>query len=192
MARIFLFHNGFRVFPRGEPGIDTFGLDQRKSQGYNRFLGSRELVGRINIDSNDTDKFKEASNRNTGLIITPAYQEFEALLLDKYVKFLEKYVVNVSWVDKLDKNQLDLSRMKTDSAKARIIGVISKMVKNPDVKLINYSSNLLSLIDEKSSDFSKALGIIAYCLASIFYFLINQLNILLMNTIFFCQCIPLP
>lgn len=154
---IFLFHNGFRVFPIGEPGIDTFGLDQRKSQGYNRYLGSRELVGRININTYDPQKFKEASSRNAGLIVTPAYNDLEKFLIDKCVKFLERYVVNVSWVDKLDKDQLDLSRMKTDSAKARIIDVVSKMVKNPDVKLISYSSNLLSLIDEKSSDFSKAL-----------------------------------
>lgn len=155
---IFLFHNGFRVFPIGEPGIDTFGLDQRKAQGYNRFLGNRELVGRININSGEIEQFKEASSRNAGLIRTPAYQELEKFLLEKCVKLLERYVVNVSWVDKLDKDQLDLSRMRTDSAKARIIDVVSKLVKNPDVKLINYSADFLSIIDEKSSKFTQALG----------------------------------
>lgn len=155
---IFLFHNGFRVFPIGEPGIDTFGLDQRKAQGYNRFLGNRELVGRININSHEVKKFKEASSRNAGLIQTPAYQELEIFLLEKCVKFLERYVVNVSWVDKLDKDQLDLSRMKTDTAKARIISVVSKLVKNSEVKIINYSSDFLSIIDEKSSNFTQALG----------------------------------
>ena len=30
---VFLFKNGFRIFPIGEDGVDTFGIDRRKAQG---------------------------------------------------------------------------------------------------------------------------------------------------------------
>ena len=33
---VFLFRNGFRVYPIGEDGDDWFGFDRRKQQGYNR------------------------------------------------------------------------------------------------------------------------------------------------------------
>ena len=47
---IFVYKNGFRVYPYGEPGSDFFDIDQRKQQGYKRFLGTRELIGQIEIN----------------------------------------------------------------------------------------------------------------------------------------------
>ncbi|MCD6344338.1 MAG: ATP-binding protein, partial [Anaerolineae bacterium] len=44
---IFLFLNGFRVAPYGDRGNDWLGLDIRKTQGTTRYLGSRDVVGRI-------------------------------------------------------------------------------------------------------------------------------------------------
>jgi Histidine kinase-, DNA gyrase B-, and HSP90-like ATPase len=57
---IFLFKNNFRIFPTGETGDDTFGIDRRKSQGYARYLGTRDLVGRIDIRGNGKE-FKEST-----------------------------------------------------------------------------------------------------------------------------------
>jgi len=42
---IFLFLNGFRVFPYGSEGDDWLGLDRRRQQGQRRFFGTRDLVG---------------------------------------------------------------------------------------------------------------------------------------------------
>jgi hypothetical protein len=44
---VFLFRNGFRVYPVGEDGDDWFGFNRRKQQGYSRFLGTREVIGRV-------------------------------------------------------------------------------------------------------------------------------------------------
>jgi Histidine kinase-, DNA gyrase B-, and HSP90-like ATPase len=43
---VFLFRNDFRVFPIGEEGDDWFRLDRRKQQGYARYLGTRDIIGR--------------------------------------------------------------------------------------------------------------------------------------------------
>ena len=59
---IFLFKNGFRIFPIGEEGVDTFGIDRRKAQGYNRFLGTRDVIGRIDVSGSD-DVFLESTDR---------------------------------------------------------------------------------------------------------------------------------
>lgn len=42
---IFLYKNNFRIFPYGEVDFDAFGLNLRKTQGFNRYLGHRELLG---------------------------------------------------------------------------------------------------------------------------------------------------
>ncbi|EEF58517.1 ATP-binding protein [Pedosphaera parvula] len=47
---IFLFINGFRIPPYGEEKDDWLGLDRHKAQGYARNLGTREVVGRIEIE----------------------------------------------------------------------------------------------------------------------------------------------
>lgn len=50
---VFLFRNGFRILPYGQFGNDGWGIDQRIQQGYNRFLGSRELLGRVDVETDD-------------------------------------------------------------------------------------------------------------------------------------------
>lgn len=59
---IFLFINGYRVPPYGDKNNDWLQLDVRKGQGTGRYLGTREVLGRIEI--RDTDgAFRIVSNR---------------------------------------------------------------------------------------------------------------------------------
>ena len=52
---VFLFYNSFRISPYGNEKNDWLGLDQRKSQGTSRNLGTRDIIGRIDInDDNET------------------------------------------------------------------------------------------------------------------------------------------
>ena len=64
---IFLFLNGFRIFPIGEERDDTFGLNRRKQQGTSRYLGTRDLLGRVDVGA-PPKMFREASSRDAGLI----------------------------------------------------------------------------------------------------------------------------
>lgn len=154
---VFLFRNGFRVFPVGEADFDWFGYDRRKQQGYNRFLGSREIIGRVDVFGPDED-FQEASSRNQGLIDTPAVREIKQCFMDHCLKRLERYVVPVSWADREDASTEDLSRLLTDPGKARVAAVVAKLVDNEDVELIRYSQRLIGILNERSERFEASLS----------------------------------
>lgn len=153
---VFLFRNNFRVYPIGEDGNDWFGFDRRKQQGYARFLGTREIIGRIDVFGSDED-FQEASSRNQGLIDTPAVQQLKRAVMDNCLKRLEKYVVPVSWVDKADANTEDLSRLLTDPGRARVSAAVASLVDSDQIELLEYSRNLIDLINERSENFEESL-----------------------------------
>lgn len=151
---VFLFNNGFRVYPVGEQNDDSLGLNTRKAQGYNRYLGTREMLGVIDLSGNP-EKFKESSSRDQGLIKNKAYSELHSFFMNKAVKRLEAYVVDVSWSDKLDADAEDLSRILTDQGKNRVVKVIAKLVSGRDIELIDYSEKLIDTIHERSAGFEE-------------------------------------
>lgn len=153
---VFLFRNGFRVYPTGEARDDWFGFDRRKQQGYARFLGTREIIGRVDVFGSDED-FQEASSRNQGLILTPAVAELRKAVMDHCLRRLEKYVVPVSWVDKADANTDDLSRLLTDPGRARVTAVVANLVDGDQVELLDYSKRLVGLLNERSGEFEASL-----------------------------------
>lgn len=95
-GNVLLFRNGFRILPYGEWNDDSWGLNQRQQQGYNRFLGTRDLFGRVDVETDNADLIKEVSSRDGGLIKTAASQQ----LMDYFTlihRRLERYVVGVLW-----------------------------------------------------------------------------------------------
>lgn len=153
---VFLFRNGFRVYPIGEDGEDWFGFDRRKQQGYSRFLGSREIIGRVDVYGTDED-FQEASSRNQGLIDTPAVRQLKRCVMEHCLKRLERYVVPVSWVDKADADTEDISRLLTDPARARVAAAVANLVDNDQVELLDYSRRLIGILNERSEGFETSL-----------------------------------
>ena len=171
---IFLFKNGFRVQPFGEKGDDSWGIDFRAQQGYNRFLGTRNLFGRVSISTNDTEQFKEVSNREGGLIETPGYHE----LMNAFVlahRRLERYVVGVLWgegfkrqkyfgddSDKASQYRLELSTDKDSEnleiaksnlgSKIDFIQIIKSLTSNKDIKIIDFNKGFIDLVNEKIDD----------------------------------------
>lgn len=154
---VFLFRNGFRVFPIGDEGDDWFGMDRRKQQGYARFLGTRDVIGRIDVSGVDSD-FQEASSRNTGLIETAAVAELRKCFRDYCQIRLERYVVPVTFVDKEDKNTSDVSRLLTDPGRARVASAVAKLVDDKNVELLDYSRRLIGILSERSSQFEASLS----------------------------------
>jgi signal transduction histidine kinase len=152
---VFLFRNGFRVFPIGEEDDDWFGMNRRKQQGYARFLGTRDVIGRIDVTGGG-DAFEESSSRNQGLIDNPSVTELKDCFWEYCLKRLEKYVVPVTWADRLDKDTSDLSRLKTDGGKARVSSALAMLIDNDDVKLLDYSHELINIIDDRSKDFENS------------------------------------
>lgn len=153
---VFVFRNGFRVYPIGNENDDWFGFNRRKQQGYARFLGTREIIGRVDVYGSD-ENFQEASSRNQGLIDTPAVKQLQKAVMEHCLKRLEKYVVPVSWADKGDANVDDLSRLRTDPGRARVSAAVANLVDNDEIELLEYNKELVSLLNERSGDFEGSL-----------------------------------
>ncbi|HGY10861.1 MAG TPA: ATP-binding protein, partial [Desulfobacterales bacterium] len=147
---LFLIRNGFRVFPIGEEGNDYWGFDRRKQQGYARYLGSRDLLGFVKVQGGE-DKFREASSRNQGLIRTQAAIELSDCVKRCIIKF-EAYVTDITWKDKLDKDNSVFERMGLDSNRLRIIQLIEKLSKSKNIKVLDFNHDLVSILSEKAKE----------------------------------------
>ncbi len=146
---VFMYKNGFRIYPFGEPGDDTLLVDRRKAQGYNRFLGNRDLIGRIEIYGNNSG-LRETSSRDGGLLKTTAYNELVDFFYEFVLKRLERYSVEViRWGDE------------------RVIketGEILPIITSEDVKIniLNESKNLNSDIPFQKRINQQVIGFIKW------------------------------
>jgi len=139
---VFIYKNGFRINPYGEPGQDFFGIDQRKAQGWKRFLGTREIMGRISIKG-DNEQFVETTSRAHGFIQTPAVDTLTELFIEKVLKVLEKYVVNlINWGEPLKSNYNHMI-LPEEIGQEIVSGFITN-INTDDILSVDYNENLLN------------------------------------------------
>ncbi|MEE4859048.1 ATP-binding protein [Pseudomonas viridiflava] len=153
---IFLFKNGFRVYPIGEANDDTFGIDRRKQQGYSRYLGTRDVLGKIDVYGGE-EKFKESSSRDKGLIKTQAYTELEECFKVNCFLRLESYITGVTWKFKFDKFLEDPSFLNSDDAKSQAINYLAGLTSGSDVKILDYAKDIFTIIENKIDGADKTL-----------------------------------
>lgn len=132
---VFLFYNSFRISPYGNAKNDWLGLDQRKSQGTSRNLGSRDIVGRVDIlDENETFSVitsREGLAHNQSYFELIAYDVEEQAILSngkedygfvtKTIRQLESFVVN----------GIDWNRLSDTLGKLKIISA-QDVLREPD------------------------------------------------------------
>lgn len=174
---IFLFINGFRIPPYGDQGNDWLGMELRKGQGYNRFLGTREVIGRIEINGvefdEDEDDFFIISNRSG----VDNNKHFEQLtkndspygLYFKTFRRLERFVVEgIKWdssvlkdtaIEKKVLNDKNWNESKEEyredylTRNKRVISVIEKIIniKSDDIVSLSINKDLVSeLVDDQA------------------------------------------
>jgi signal transduction histidine kinase len=144
-GHIFVYKNGIRIYPYGEKGIDPLAMDVRKGQGYARYLGTREVIGFINIDGTIVD-LKETSSRGDGLVKNDAYGELKELFYET-LKRLEKYTINIiDWGRVLTDDYVSLN---DDEKFDALVDLIKKLANTNDVININYGDKLLRKLQEK-------------------------------------------
>ncbi len=166
-GNVFLFRNGFRILPYGNWNDDSWGLNQRQQQGYNRFLGTRDLFGRVDIETDNPELIKEVSSRDGGLIETEASQQ----LMEYFTlihRRLERYVVGVLWgegflrkeyfVNKghaLDARKQLEGDKDSDSAKhlysnigskVDFLQLIKSLVNDKSINVIQYNEDLANIV----------------------------------------------
>lgn len=167
----FLFRNGFRILPFGEFNDDSWGLNQRQQQGYKRFLGTRDLFGRVDVEADNPELIKEVSSRDGGLIKTAASQQ----LMDYFSlihKRLERYVVGVLWgegflrkeyfvnqASALNARKLLEGDKDSDSAKhlfenigskVDFLQLIKSLVNDKSITVVRYNEELANIVSNPS------------------------------------------
>ncbi|CAA0237616.1 Histidine kinase [Tenacibaculum maritimum] len=98
---VFLFINGFRIPPYGDVGDDWLALDQRKAQGHSRYLGSRDLIGHLELNDENNDfqiiSSREGIVKNENYIKLTSKERNESFYFKSHRR-LEKYVVDgLNW-----------------------------------------------------------------------------------------------
>lgn len=153
---VFMFKNGFRVYPFGDPGDDSLGMDSRKQQGYARFLGTRDLLGRIELFTNNDTQFKEVSSRDGGFVETAGTKQLVDSFNEKCLKRLERYVVDVQWAYKEDENlrndklSEDISIVQASLlGRVKIADVLRKLSASKNIKIISYNKDLVNILNDK-------------------------------------------
>ncbi len=150
---VFMYKNGFRIYPFGERGIDLLGIDRRKAQGYSRFLGTRDLIGRIEING-ENPQLRETTSRDGGLLKTDTYLDLIEFFKNFALVRLEKYVVQViEWGDpKIDKTTKIKVRDALNPAdvKIQILELITSLASSPNViNIVDYEDDFLDIIESK-------------------------------------------
>lgn len=152
---VFIYKNGFRINPYGDPGQDFFGIDQRKAQGWRRFLGTREIMGRISIKG-ENDQFVETTSRAHGFIRTKAVESLTTFFVEKVLKVLEKYVVNlIGWGEPLKSDSTHT--ISPEEVGEQIISQFITSIDSKDIVRIDYNPALLSRNDEKQESLTTSL-----------------------------------
>jgi signal transduction histidine kinase len=153
---VFLFLNGFRIFPIGEETDDTLGLNRRKQQGTSRYLGTRDVLGRVDVTA-PPKMFREASSRDAGLIEDANTRALFDAIRRKMIYRLERYVVGVNWQDKSDQDRDTPIGLEGDPAKARILQIVGGLARTKEVEILDFDKDILDLADAREAATEKAL-----------------------------------
>jgi len=151
-GHIFVYKNGLRIYPYGERGEDPFKMDNRKTQGYSRYLGTRDVLGYVSI-LEPNELLKETSSRGDGLIKTKAYFE----LVDWFyssIKKLEKYIIDITdWGNELSND--DYIKLDNQSQKKAIEDLIVGLTKTKDLESFEVAPEIFEIIDKKQEKSTK-------------------------------------
>ena len=170
---IFLFRNGFRIMPFGNTGDDSWGLDYRAQQGHSRFLGTRDLFGRVDVLTDSINEFKEVSSRDGGLIETQTSKQLFSLFeiahrrLERYVSgvlwgeaFLRKeYFVNEAEGLRMRKELLEIDKDEENpnyilsssiGSKIDFVQLIKTLAKDKNIKILYYNTELANIVSSNN------------------------------------------
>ena len=144
---VFLYKNGFRIHPFGDAiGGDVFAIDRRKQQQGSRVLGTRDILGRVEING-DNKNFQETSSRDGGLIKNEQFEQLQNLFFEFALKRLEKFAIGVIKLGDVG-NEFDYSDIQRSGAH----DLISNLTKSKQIIDFRYDEKLLDILNELSEE----------------------------------------
>ncbi|WP_251937427.1 ATP-binding protein [Streptococcus sp. Marseille-Q0941] len=153
---IFLYKNNFRIFPYGEVDFDAFGLNLRKTQGYNRYLGHRELLGWINIIDSE-NHFNEVTSRDRGFVTNSYTIELEKVYMEFVHRPLESYAQLINFgssdIDEIEIDDTDAIQKLIQRFKKYKFTVAPKVYELPKIaQPLEKKFELLDDVNTSSSE----------------------------------------
>lgn len=151
-GHIFVYKNGLRIYPYGDRNEDPLRMDNRKSQGHSRYIGTRESMGYIYINE-PNDELRETSSRGNGLIKSKAYFELVEWFYDN-LKRLEKYIIDITdWGNDLSNE--DYINLDNLSQKKAIEDLIFNLTKSKGIISFEVAPEIFEIIDKKQEKSTK-------------------------------------
>ena len=144
---IFVYKNGFRIHPFGDvEGGDVFAIDRRKQQQGSRALGTRDILGRVEING-DNKQFQETSSRDGGLTKNEPFQHLQDLFFNFALKRLEKFAIGVIKFGEVghEFNYHDIDRSEA-------LDLILSLTKAAAIIDFRYDENILDILNEFSEN----------------------------------------
>jgi signal transduction histidine kinase len=151
-GNVFVYKNGFRILPFGEPRVDILGIDARALQGFSRYIGTRNLIGQIEIFG-DNNELRETTSRDGGLVKTKTYSELVDYFFES-LRRLEKYVVEVTdWGVDYD----NIDNLNSNEIKEKLVKLISNIADDKELLELNYNSDIINLLRNQEENSAKKL-----------------------------------
>jgi signal transduction histidine kinase len=164
---ISFFIDGFRVPPYGDSGNDWLGMENRKNQGRSRYLGTREVIGRVevfdNVERDDDEKYFKIISNRSGVLNNDVFNQLTKFSSPfgyylKTLRRLERFVVEgIHWDSIAEKNYNKLeSEILNDpnwdeskelfnedsfTRNKRVLSVIEKIIAAKKDEIIDLSIN---------------------------------------------------
>jgi len=147
---VFLYKNGIRIYPYGEPDDDSFNLNKRQQKRLGDYMGTRDLIGRVEI-LGENEEFKETTSRGDGLVKNSSYLQLESFLLEKVIEKLESYHRNIN------KYGIDLDEFENNKhSQEKIVKLIADISSYDNIVEIDFNPNLLEIIGANQEESSSA------------------------------------
>ncbi|WP_103867399.1 ATP-binding protein [Aquimarina sp. I32.4] len=181
---ISFFIDGFRVPPYGDSGNDWLGMENRKNQGRARHLGTREVIGRIevfdNVETDDDEKYFKIISSRSGVLNNDVFNQLTKFSSPfgyylKTLRRLERFVVEgINWDSIVEKNyskledeiindpnwneSKELFNEDSLTRNKRILSVIEKIInaKKDEVIDLSINSDFVSDLADEQKEKSEA------------------------------------
>ncbi|WP_258171486.1 sensor histidine kinase [Paenibacillus sp. R14(2021)] len=150
-GNIRIYRDYFQIYPYGESNNDWLDLDIRKSQGHYRFLGSRDIIGFIQIYREYNPMFIDATNRqgleeNESLTELRNFVKKEAMIkLEEYF-FLKRFKAPEG---------MHVQHRAEISGATKELNIMAKEIKKFSPELAQQVVDLSKLIREKNQEQDK-------------------------------------
>jgi signal transduction histidine kinase len=152
-GHVFVYKNGFRIYPFGDYQEDNFSIDVRKSDKEFSRIGTRSLSGTIEINGDfENAKFIESTSRDAGFLQNKSYDELKRCYFDILSRF-EKYVVDVvKWGNKIEFKDIEQGERKEE-----MLQLISEITGSDSIIKLWYNNKIVDILASKQEDSANTL-----------------------------------